>query len=465
MSNDRHLTDDELGDQLRRFLQDVYSPVDSGDEMWQKLASQLDAASALGTSTVMTPESPARAAATPRTPIWPAGMSQRLGSAVAVLVTGIIIVVSVALFQRHSPVSRQSVRPTATSVVGCPPAAIRAELPPNISLNAVALTSPTSGWAVGWIYSPTDGTPQRSVILQFKDCHWSSAGLALPGIRLTSISMTLPDDGWIIGSNADATSSVLLHLVAGHWQLVAISVLQAANAYFESLSMLSATEGWIIAYLAKSATGQPNPILLHLHNGFWSAVTMPFAGPDAILAMSPDDAWVASSTEPAGATGLFFHYDQGKWTSVLLPPGMNILYLHRNGPDDAWATGVVTSSSTTGYGQSPALLHFNGTSWSSDSLDGLQNPAQELQMLSADEGWAVGTTGGPPGYSRVALLQHYVAGTWQAVALPSAPLADITSFTCESPDDCWALGESPTVVFVYVTYSLLHYYDGGWTIY
>ena len=151
--------------QMRRFFQDVYGPVDSADKMWQKLASQLEAAPALGrVSTVMTQEPPTRVAVTPRTTIWPAGMRQRLSAAVAVLVTGIIIVVSVALFQRHGPVSRQSVRPTATSVVGCPSAAIRAALPPNTSLSAVALTSPTSGWAVGGIDSPTDGTTEQSVI-------------------------------------------------------------------------------------------------------------------------------------------------------------------------------------------------------------------------------------------------------------------------------------------------------------
>ena len=84
---------------------------------------------------------------------------------------------------------------------------------------------------------------------------------------------------------------------------------------------------------------------------------------------------------------------------------------------------------------------------------------------------------GQPGINRVTLLQHYVAGTWQPVALPNAPLADITSFTCESLDDCWSLGASPTVVpepstqpgttstFVFETNSLLHYYDGRWTIY
>ena len=278
---------------------------------------------------------------------------------------------------------------------------------------------------------------------------------------------------------------MLLHLVAGRWQLVTIPVPQASHAYFESLSMLSATEGWIIAFLAKSANGQTNAILLHLHDDVWSAVTMPFAGADDIMAVSPDDAWVSADTGmPACILNQLFHYQQGKWTSVPVPPDMIIYHLHRNGPNDAWATGVVQLSSTplvadpSGYYQSPALLHFNGTSWSSVTLNGLQNPALELQMLSADEGWAVGTVvEGQPGVNRVTLLQHYVAGTWQPVALPNAPLEDITSFTCESLDDCWALGASPTIVpepstqpgttstFVFETNSLLHYYDGRWTIY
>jgi len=503
MSNNRSLTGDDLDDQMPHFFQDLYGPVYSGDEMWQKLASKLEAAPALGSSTITPPEPPERVAVTPTTRIWPSGMRQRLGSAVAVLVTGIIVVVSVALFQRHGPVSQQSVRPTATSEVGCPPAAIRATLPKNASLDgtspdpygsAVALTSPTSGWAVGGIFSlkPADQPSHQSVIEQFKDCRWSPVGPTLPGVGLFSISMTSPDDGWIIGTN-DGTDdkagySVLLHLVAGRWQLVPVP--QAANTSFNSLSMLSATEGWIIGSPTTSMPGQPdNPILLHLHNGHWSAVTIPFARPTALMAMSPDVAWVASGTEP---TNELFHYQQGKWTSVPVPSGMNIYSLHRNGPDDAWATGQLQSSSTpsganpSGYTLSPALLHFNGTSWSLVALNGLQNPMcrtclEDLHMLSANEGWAVGTVDIEEGtptvpavifpLHRVTLLQHYVAGRWRQVALPDAPLADITSFSCASPDDCWALGASVTVVpdaggfmFFYPT-SLLHYYNGRWTIY
>ena len=98
---------------------------------------------------------------------------------------------------------------------------------------------------------------------------------------------------------------------------------------------------------------------------------------------------------------------------------------------------------------SPALLRFNGTSWSPVALNGLKNPGQErleLQMLSANEGWAVGTVREGRRLDQVTLLQHYVAGTWQKVALPDTPLADITSFSCVSPDDCWALGASATIV-------------------
>ena len=228
-------------------------------------------------------------------------MRQRLGSAVAVLVTGIIVVVSVALFQRHGPVSQQSVRPTATSEVGCPPAAMRATLPKNASFNEVVLTSPTSGWAVGGIYTltPADQPSHQSVIEQLKDCRWSPVGPTLPGVGLDSISMTSPDDGWIIGTNDDALSSVLLHLVAGRWQLVTIPLPQAAGTLFQSLSMLSPTEGW--------------------------------------------------------------------------------------------AVGTVEEVPPTG-------------------------PAIKLP--------------------RVTVLQHYVAGTWQLVAPPNAPLAVITSFSCASPDNC-----------------------------
>jgi hypothetical protein len=206
-----------------------------------------------------------------------------------------------------------------------------------------------------------------------------------------------------------------------------------------------------------------------------------------MMAVAPDNVWVsASSTDMASNTSTLFHYQQGKWTSESAPPGMSILDFHRNGPDDAWATGQVLVPRTDGtiryYDFSAALLHYNGTTWSPVALDGLQNPAQEphgqnLQMLSADEGWAVGTTtGGPVGENQVTLLQHYVAGTWKPVLLPDVPLVDITSFTCASPDDCWALGVSETIVpepsqpgtsqyHTYETGSLLHYHDGRLTIY
>ena len=213
MSNDRYLTDDDLGGQMPRFFQDVYGPVYSGDECGRSSPPNLKRHRRSARARALLDPGAAGACSCDAQDNYPAsGMRQWLGSAVAVLVTGIIVVVSVALFQRHGPVSQQSVRPTATSEVGCPPASIQVTLPKNAYLDGtggepaydspVVLTSPTSGWAVGGIYSlkPEDNSHQ-SVIEQLKDCHWSPVGPTLPGVGLFSISMTSPDDGWIIGTN------------------------------------------------------------------------------------------------------------------------------------------------------------------------------------------------------------------------------------------------------------------------
>jgi hypothetical protein len=96
--NDRHLTDDALDDQLRRFYQDVYEPMEPASHMWKKLASQLDVASPLRKGVLTTPQPPARGSTMPQIPPYTGRMRHRLGSAVAVLLTGIIIIASLALF-------------------------------------------------------------------------------------------------------------------------------------------------------------------------------------------------------------------------------------------------------------------------------------------------------------------------------------------------------------------------------
>ncbi|MGO8949995.1 MAG: hypothetical protein ACLQUY_20540 [Ktedonobacterales bacterium] len=483
--NERHFTDDALDDQLHRFYQDVYDPVEPASAMWNKLAPRLDGAQPPRNDALMTMLSSARASRIRQTTPYAGSIRQWLGSAVALLATGVIILASVALFHAfRGHGSLPANNSMGQSLVGCPSAATHVTLPHNASIWDMALTSPTSGWAVGWINSAQYGSPQQSLILQFKNCQWTPAGPTIPETELYSISMAAPDEGWIVGDN------VLLHLVAGHWQAITIPLAQAATASYRSVHMLSATEGWIIAYLPKTFTGQVNEILFHLHAGVWSAVTPPLGGVDAVMPIAPNDAWISTGTEMLGQTSQLYHYLGGTWTEAPVPTGMTIFRLHLNAPADAWATGAVPPPGGASYDESPALLHFDGATWSPVALNTLRSPAQDLEMLSADDGWAVGQTYGSalPQLGKLTVLQRYVAGTWQKVVLPpgtwqtvtlpglSPPLSAIDPIVCATADDCWAIGRtqfeidvtqgpaSTSSAFGEKT-SLLHYVAGQWTVY
>jgi hypothetical protein len=97
--NERHFTDGELDDQLRRFYQDVYGPMEPASHVWEKLVSKLDAASPPRKGDLTTLQPSARGFTTPKTMPRMRGTRHRLGSAGAVLLTGIIIIASVALLQ------------------------------------------------------------------------------------------------------------------------------------------------------------------------------------------------------------------------------------------------------------------------------------------------------------------------------------------------------------------------------
>jgi hypothetical protein len=124
--NERHFTDDALDDQLRRFYQDVYEPMEPASHMWKKLVSQLDVASPLRKGILTTPQPSAPGSTMPETTPHTGGMRHRLGSAVAVLLTGIIIIASLALFHMVHvqsvtiPSVSHIVTPWAYSTAGVP---------------------------------------------------------------------------------------------------------------------------------------------------------------------------------------------------------------------------------------------------------------------------------------------------------------------------------------------------------
>jgi hypothetical protein len=116
----------------------------------------------------------------------------------------------------------------------------------------------------------------------------------------------------------------------------------------------------------------------------------------------------------------------------------------------AFPTGEVWG--TTGQ----AIWQFRGGTWNVQASDVVSSPASTVSgiaMLSAEEGWAVGSEintapAGPTGSDRVPvytrpLLLHYQQGTW--IRLPADSQFDnvqLFDVSMRSPDDGWAIGNA-----------------------
>lgn len=75
-------------------------------------------------------------------------------------------------------------------------------------------------------------------------------------------------------------------------------------------------------------------------------------------------AWGTSSNDMyfAGDSGLIAHFDGTNWTKMLTPTTKNLYNISGTSEKDIWASGYNTST-----GESE-LIHYNGSSWSKDSL-------------------------------------------------------------------------------------------------
>ena len=102
-------------------------------------------------------------------------------------------------------------------------------------------------------------------------------------------------------------------------------------------------------------------------------------------------------------------------------------------PTNVWAVGGNT-------GDGGRILHFNGANWYLFAQVTL--PIYAIDMVSANEGWAVGATG---------QILRYVSGSWQTV--PSPTSKRLYAIKMIDADDGYIVGQSGTI---------LRYRDGSW---
>jgi len=193
--------------------------------------------------------------------------------------------------------------------------------PPYPSLRALALVSAADVWAVGtagvlWHY---DGRTWRLIP------HPRLApGLANLQVALYAVALASPSEGWAVGGGDPRTGScpgaapgVVERFAGGQWT---IATRLSGQPTLRALALVSPSEAWAAGALVYRQAGQgeaPNSnciatsYVAHEVDGQWTPVPVPDVGTINGLAFdAPDDGWAAADE------GLL-HYHAGTWTAVL----------------------------------------------------------------------------------------------------------------------------------------------------
>ena len=171
------------------------------------------------------------------------------------------------------------------------------------------------------------------------------------------------------------------------------------------------------------------------------------------LAMaSANDVWAVGMdyNQPAQSShvSVFMHFDGVTWKRVPTTFDYPMASICMLPSGEGWAAG------------GNAILHYTGSRWVVDSIDhgGQYEQLNAVTMISADEGWAVGSTN--DGQMPQALILHYAHGKWTRVSIAGGiSFSSLRAISMSSRDDGWIVGSDYSGM---ESSMALHYSGGEW---
>jgi hypothetical protein len=395
----------------------------------------------------------------------------------ALLVVGLLAAMFFSLARTRSVTPGGSPAQSPAPQTGCAANAITAQLPPHTSINDLAMTSTTEGWAVGFNTQSTGASVGVTVqvvglIFHFQRCNWTALPQTYPGVVLRSISMVSATEGWAVGGDPCwCRQPFALHFSGDNWQPAAIP-LPSGVGELRIVRMLNATEGWTLG-----VTSKYDNMLLHYRHGAWTAVTLPIGYIFDLAPVGVDDLWITGENASGSASGGaeaprhsdLGHYQAGTWSSVSAPAGVELSHLRAKAPTDIYAMGSVQAASQRDEDATPADLHYDGSTWTRLPLAG-RGVGQLVEMLSAKDGWAFQWERNSEDVNdHFAWADHLGGAAAQRTVLPTDDLTSITAITPMADGSYWALGgyvmRAPSAHSGYGGSLFLRYADGAWSQY
>ncbi len=250
---------------------------------------------------------------------------------------------------------------------------------------------------------------------------------------------------------------------------------------FADVSMVSPTEGWALAQVTKTPDGKTthNTVTFyHYQNGIWTPVTLTLSaaaanllrqgGPggfNGVISMdSATDGWAIASNFNRGS--VLFHFTGSAWREAPNAPSQGLSGIQALSAHSVWAY-----SGTTYSGQTPSIFHYDGTTWTRQTIGGVtaQSRLVTLQMASDSLGWALMSASGDYANPNYTVAQYAGNNTWTVHSTINAGnLGEISGLAMVSPEEGWAFGASaidgPSSVTAgkATPQALYHYSHGRW---
>lgn len=353
--------------------------------------------------------------------------------------------------------------------------------PVGVNLNGVAMSSPTSGWAVG------DG----GTIIQTNDGNtWT--GPVSPGTttnNLRSIVLLSSSEAWAVG-DADASGATILHGTSldstPTWTRLPVNQIATPLGLNSVTFATSGGNIWSVGKAGVAAFCLNN--CSSTSGEIWSTTTSPNTLElDSVFMVSDSDGWAVGIPDSSGMpTVLRWNGGSFSWTRapfvapLVNPTSLNGVYLSDG--SNGWAVGGIT-------GPSPSTLWWDGNTWTGKTVGGCACTLNSVYMVSDSNSWAVGTggtimqstspggsfsiapsslagatyksvffdpsSGGMSGWAAgisggSAVIVHTADGgvdAWPLVGIPALPGVTLNSLFFQDSTHAWAAGTGSTILY------------------
>jgi len=217
--------------------------------------------------------------------------------------------------------------------------------------------------------------------------------------------------------------------------------IQLSHADLNSVSFVSANDGWAVGY-ADPQDGEQT-VCIHWDGKSWTR--FPCLGSQkgtlaAVKAIATDDVWAVGQDTDGS---LAVHWDGKKWNKVSLDPTnknpVALAALDAVSGKDVWAGGI-TARDDKAFG---VIEHWDGKAWKISYLSRAQTMplifVPSMSAAAADNAWAIflmERKSDEPGPD----LLHWDGTTWKPFYLPGQDIYSVWGIAADSRDSAWAVG-------------------------